>query len=152
MRCGKALDAGERRRFMRHARPWWDVHRHRIAPQVAAQIAGMVGEGRLEIVAGRIGPMREVEGGIEVAIARRGRSASEVRTFAAAFNCTGPLGAIKRTRDPLLKQMLDDGLVAADELGMGLAVDERVARGRRRVGAWAADQGAPIGKSSRSPI
>ena len=58
----KALDAGERRRFVRHARPWWDVHRHRIAPQVAAQIADMVGEGRLEIVAGRIGAMREVDG------------------------------------------------------------------------------------------
>ena len=99
----QSLDAGERRRFVRHARPWWDVHRHRIAPQVAAQIADMVGEGRLEIVAGRIGAMREVEGGIEVEILRRGRPSTslgtsgkggEVRTFAVAFNCTGPLGAI----------------------------------------------------------
>ena len=120
----RALDASERRRFIRHARPWWDVHRHRIAPQVAAQIAGMVGEGRLEIVAGRIGSMREVKGGLEVGINRRGRASSEVRTFAAVFNCTGPLGAIKHTRDPLLKQLLDDGLVAVDELGMGLAIDD----------------------------
>jgi uncharacterized NAD(P)/FAD-binding protein YdhS len=130
----KSLDADERRRFVRHARPWWDVHRHRIAPQVAAQIAGMVGEGRLEIVAGRIGPMRELESGLEVEISRRGRPSNEVRTFAAAFNCTGPLGAIKRTRDPLLKQMLDDGLVAADELGMGLAVDDGSRAGD---GVWA---------------
>ena len=136
----KSLDAGERRRFVRHARPWWDVHRHRIAPQVAAQIAGMVGEGRLEIVAGRIGAMRELENGLEVEISRRGRpsislrtngSGGEARTFAVAFNCTGPLGAIRRTRDPLLKRMLDDRLIVADALGMGLAVDEGSRAGER---------------------
>ena len=120
----KSLDAGERRRFVRHARPWWDVHRHRIAPQVAKQIADMVGEGRLEIVAGRIGAIRQVQGGIEVEIMRRGSASSESRTFAVGFNCTGPLGAIKRTRDPLLKQLLDDGVIAADDMVMGLAVDE----------------------------
>jgi uncharacterized NAD(P)/FAD-binding protein YdhS len=130
----RSLDAGEQRRFMRHARPWWDVHRHRIAPQVAAQIAGMVGEGRLEIVAGRIGAMRKVEDGLEVAISRRGRSSNQVRRFAAVFNCTGPLGAILRTRDPLLKQMLNDGLIAADELKVGLAVDDGARAGE---GVWA---------------
>jgi len=127
----RSLDADERRRFIRHARPWWDVHRHRIAPQVAAQVAGMVGEGRLEIVAGRVGSMRDIEDGIEVEISRRGRPSSEVRNFAVAFNCTGPLGVILRTRDPLLKQMLDDGLVRADEMGMGLAVDDSSRAGER---------------------
>jgi len=130
----RSLDAGERRRFLRHARPWWDVHRHRIAPQVAAQIAGMVGEGRLEVVAGRIGSTCDIDGGIEVEIARRGRPTGDVRTFAAMFNCTGPLGAVGRTRDPLLKQMLDERLVAADEMGMGLAVDDGSRAGER---VWA---------------
>ena len=134
-----ALGAGERRRFLRHARPWWDVHRHRIAPQVAAQIAGMVGEGRLEIVAGRIGAMREEGNELVVEIQRRRISSphpshSRERRFAVAFNCTGPLGAIGRTRDPLLKQMLDDGLIAADEMGMGLAVDGWSRAGE---GVWA---------------
>ena len=46
-RCGAALDDAEQRRFLRHARPYWDVHRHRIAPQVAAQLQAMIGEGRL---------------------------------------------------------------------------------------------------------
>ncbi len=146
-----SLDAEERRRFVRHARPWWDVHRHRIAPEVAAQIGSLVGQGRLEIVAGRIGEMREVANGLEVEISRRGRPSTlrrrsgepslgtngdrgDVRTFSVGFNCTGPLGAIRRTRDPLLKQMLDDGLVAADELGMGLAVADGSRAGE---GVWA---------------
>ncbi len=45
--------------------------------------------------------------------------------FAFAINCTGPLGAIERTSDAMLRGLLDDGLVRADHLGIGLEVDER---------------------------
>ena len=50
------------------------------------------------------------------------------------FNCTGPLGAIGRTRDALLGQMIDDGLVAIDRLGMGIEVD---GGSRAGAGVWA---------------
>jgi len=131
----QGLDDAQQRRFLRHARPWWDVHRHRIAPEVARQVHDRVAEGRLEIVAGRIGAIKEVDDGLEVEIRRRGGSA-ETRRFAFAINCTGPLGAIERTADPMLKGLLDDGLARADPLGIGLDVDPR----SRAVGAerlWA---------------
>ena len=118
----QGLSEGQQRRFLRHARPYWDVHRHRIAPQVARQIHDLVAADRLEIVAGRIGEIRSTEEGLDVEIRRRGRS-TERRKFAFAFNCTGPLGTIERTRNPILRQMLDDGLVRPDHLGMGLDVD-----------------------------
>jgi uncharacterized NAD(P)/FAD-binding protein YdhS len=114
----------QQRRFLRHARPYWDVHRHRIAPEVARQIHDLVAEGRLEIIAGRIADIRPTDDGLEVEIKRRRRSAV-TRRFAFAFNCTGPLGAIRRTRDPLLAHMLDHGLLRPDHLGIGLEVDER---------------------------
>ena len=50
----QSLDRDEQRRFLRHARPWWDVHRHRIAPEVAATVTRLVAEGRLTVMAGRI--------------------------------------------------------------------------------------------------
>jgi len=34
----------DRRRFLRHLRPWWDVHRHRIAPAVAERLETMRSE------------------------------------------------------------------------------------------------------------
>jgi len=128
----QGLESGQQRRFLRHARPWWDVHRHRIAPEVARQVHDLVAEERLEIVAGRIGDIRAVDGGLEVEIRRRGGRAEE-RKFAFAFNCTGPLGAIERTADPMLRGLLDDGLVRADHLGIGLDVDgtSRAAGGER---------------------
>src|SRR5690606_16456760 len=50
----RSLDPAEQRRFLRHAVRWWDIHRHRIAPDVAARIARLRAEGRLELVAGRL--------------------------------------------------------------------------------------------------
>jgi uncharacterized NAD(P)/FAD-binding protein YdhS len=114
----------EQKRFMRHARPWWDVHRHRIAPEVARTIKRMIAEGRLEIAAGRVRQAVATDSGIAVTIARRGRTKAEVRSFGRVFNCTGPLGAIGGTRDPLLRQLLDDGLVRPDRLGIALEVNE----------------------------
>ncbi len=128
----RALPVDQQRRFLRHARPWWDVHRHRIAPQVSAQLKAMIGEGRLELVAGRIKGMRAAGDGIAVEIARR-RSTNDPlgQRFAVAFNCTGPLGAIGRTKDALLAQLIGHQAVAADALGIGLASDARHRAGER---------------------
>jgi uncharacterized NAD(P)/FAD-binding protein YdhS len=104
---------------MRHARPWWDVHRHRIATEVAQRMKELVGSGQLEVVAGRVHTMRETEDGVEVEIARRGRDTSETSMFDTVVNCTGPLGAMARTTNPILRQMLDDQLIAVDPLGIG---------------------------------
>ena len=142
-RLWQSLTPEQQRRFLRHARPWWDVHRHRIAPEVAARIRDLVAEGRLEIVAGRIVMMRAEDGGLDVEFRRRvsARSSDQLRANERlrvdyAFNCTGPLGSIGRTTDPLLAQMLADGAIRADELGIGLDVDEHSrAAGAQRL--WA---------------
>lgn len=121
----QSLDANQQRRFLRHARPWWDVHRHRIAPEVARTIARLVAEDRLEIIAGRIVTSRRAGDAIDVEIRKRGASSIQGMRFAYAFNCTGPLHAIGRTREPLLRSLLDAGEVRPDHLGIGLEVDDR---------------------------
>jgi uncharacterized NAD(P)/FAD-binding protein YdhS len=119
----QGLDLAQQKRFLRHARPWWDVHRHRIAPQIAATIARLVGEGRLRIMAGRIVSARQMDGVVEVDIRRRGAAEAQRGSFAYVFNCTGPLASIARTRDPLLRGLLDSGEVKPDPLGIGIEVD-----------------------------
>jgi uncharacterized NAD(P)/FAD-binding protein YdhS len=121
----QSLPPAEQRRFARHARPWWDVHRHRIAPEVSERLREMIAEGQLEIVAGRIQSVEDDSKGLAVAYRRRGTSALTESRFAYMINCTGPLGAISRTRDPLLKGMLDDGLAQPDQLGIALDVDDK---------------------------
>ncbi|GAA4007984.1 FAD/NAD(P)-binding protein [Sphingomonas humi] len=120
----RSLPHADRRRFLRHARPQWDVHRHRIAPQVAEQIKGMIAAGQLDIIAGRVASMQASADELEISIARRDGRES-VRRVATAFNCTGPLGDIRRTADPLLRALLADGEISFDSLSLGLEVDER---------------------------
>jgi uncharacterized NAD(P)/FAD-binding protein YdhS len=129
----QSLDVGQQRRFLRHARPWWDVHRHRIAPEVGQTLLRLIGEGRLEILAGRVTAARSTAEGIDVQYCRRGADAPRTQRFAYAFNCTGPLHSITNTRDSLLRSLFDAGQIKPDQLGIGLDVDEhsRAAGGER---------------------
>jgi uncharacterized NAD(P)/FAD-binding protein YdhS len=110
----------QRRRFLRHLRPWWDVHRHRIAPAVAATIARMEEEGRLTFAGGRIA-------GIEPngLVSWRPRGGGETRELRAAriVNCTGPELDIVRAGEPLLDALVARGLIRPDRLRVGIDVD-----------------------------
>lgn len=127
----QALDTDQQRRFMRHARPWWDVHRHRIAPEAAATVHDMIATGRLEIVAGRVLSVRLADGRVNVEIRRRGADHGAIERFDYVINCTGPLHAMDRTRNPLLANMLESGVVRVDHLDIGLEVDDRARAGHR---------------------
>jgi uncharacterized NAD(P)/FAD-binding protein YdhS len=132
----QGLGMNEQKRFLRHARPWWDVHRHRLAPEVAGRIRRLVQLGRLEIVAGRVTDMWVKDGTLDVAIKRRGKPGTADHQFALAINCTGPLGSISASGDGVLRSLFDAGLARADALDLGLEVD-----GRSRISgaerAWA---------------
>lgn len=109
----------DRARFLRHLRPWWDVHRHRLAPDVAARIGSMRAAGRLEIVAGR--PLASQPESVDWQ--PRGSGAVERLPVARVVNCTGPAGDAVRSSDPLLRQLLGDGLARPDAFDLGLDVD-----------------------------
>jgi len=120
----QSLDEGEKRRFLRHLRPWWDVHRHRVAPSVWQRIAEAMADGQLAVVAGRIVAMDAKPDRVGVAIAPRGAGEGEVerRMFDRVIDCRGPRNGID-DRDPLYAQMAADGLIRPDPLGLGLDVD-----------------------------
>jgi uncharacterized NAD(P)/FAD-binding protein YdhS len=115
----------ERRRFLRHLRPWWDVHRHRIAPTVAARVESMIAQGRLEIASGRIS---SVEPDGDAALLRwrsRGQDAENSISVRRIVNCTGPQADIARAREPLLDALLAAGRVRPDGCRIGVDVDSQ---------------------------
>jgi uncharacterized NAD(P)/FAD-binding protein YdhS len=125
-RLWQSLPIDQKRLFLRRGRPWWDIHRHRIAPEIAERVDELIADGRLEVVAGRVVEAETASDGVEVTIRRRGSDVPEPpRKFGYIFNCTGPLHDIGRTGDPLLRQLQDDRLAEPDELGIGLRVDQR---------------------------
>jgi len=113
----------EKRRFLRHLRTHWDVHRHRMAPQVGEAIAHLRGQGQLRVQAGRVQSFA-VEDGIALARYRpRGERAARELRAARVVNCTGPASHLADVRHPLVGSLLEQGLASADGLGMGFATD-----------------------------
>jgi uncharacterized NAD(P)/FAD-binding protein YdhS len=113
----------ERRRFLRHLRPWWDVHRHRIAPDVADRIAGMQQGGRLSVAAGRVlGAVRDAEAAAVTWRPRGGGEPERIRV-ARIVNCSGPELDIRRAGEPLLDHLLQAGSIRPDPCRLGIEVD-----------------------------
>ncbi|MQA81338.1 MAG: NAD(P)-binding protein [Streptosporangiales bacterium] len=115
------LPEGERRRFLRHVARFWDVHRHRMAPQVAARVEGLRAAGRLVVRRGR--PVDAVPDGLGCRVGLRGVDGrvSWMRA-AAVVNCTGPRADVARPPGPLVGALLHRGLLRPDPLRLGLDV------------------------------
>lgn len=117
------LDLDQRRRFLRHLRPWWDIHRHRVAPQVGRIIEAARARGQLSILAARITIDRATDRAVEVTIVRRGSAVAERRTFDRVIDCRGPRNEVDEQL-PLHAQMVKAGLMRRDPLDQGLDVGD----------------------------
>jgi uncharacterized NAD(P)/FAD-binding protein YdhS len=116
----RAWSPDQKRAFLRHARPYWEVHRHRLAPTIAERIAGLCDTGLLRIVAGRLTKLDLIQGGLAAQWTPRGTRQTITQRVAGAFNCTGPASDALRAPGPLLSALATQGKVCADPLGLGL--------------------------------
>lgn len=114
---------GERGRFLRHLRPWWDVHRHRLAPQVADRLAAMEASGQLRVVAGKTLGFDAGEHEVTLHWRPRGQDGAEALHVRRVVNCTGPLGDLARTTDPLLVALREAGAIRPDAAHLGIDVN-----------------------------
>jgi uncharacterized NAD(P)/FAD-binding protein YdhS len=117
------LPLAERARFLRHARRYWDVHRHRMAPPHAEMIEAMQAEGTLTVAAGRIRAMASLPDRVRVTYVPRDGSGETVLHVQRVIMASG-LEHVSRTRDPLMQRLLDRGLVRLDRQGLGIDVTD----------------------------
>lgn len=124
--CG--LSAKEKAQFNRHLQPYWDSHRHRMAPQAALRIAEAIKNGQLILKDGSITDCR-FDDTLKVDIRRRRRTSDAAMETIAAdklINCTGPEANIFRNEIPLVQMLLAHGIVSANELKAGVRVDQHL--------------------------
>ena len=121
----------QERRFLRHLRPWWEVHRHRVAPAVSSRLDHLTGAGLLSVAAGRIRAIEPEGDGLSVVWAPRHGGDLRRTRAAMVVNCTGPAADLARAGDPLVSQMFAQGLIRPDPCRIGLQVDKE----NRLVGA-----------------
>lgn len=121
--------AREREQFLRHLRPRWDIHRHRMAPRIAARLGALVESGQLHVMGGRVKGYGRAKDGAEVVFRERGTGNEHVLPAARVINCTGPRSDLDRLAFPIFADLKRRGLIAPDELGLGIETNDCAALG-----------------------
>ena len=101
------LSRADRESFVRHLARRWEIHRHRMAPQVAEKVRQLIEAGQLRILT-----TAELD------------SADH---FTHVINCTGPQPVASPGWSLLVDRLLDRGTARPNELGLGMDTDHHAA-------------------------
>jgi len=110
----------ERRRFLRHVAAYFNVHRHRMAPEVAATLAA-ARKRNLDLRRGRVIAMAPGRDGLRVTLRLDGRE--KAVWFDKVLNCTGPNTNSGLSGQTFIQTLVGAGLANPDPLGLGIEVD-----------------------------
>jgi uncharacterized NAD(P)/FAD-binding protein YdhS len=116
----QSMSAAERRKFLTRLRPFWEVHRHRMAPAVAEAFRALLARGEVRLLAGRVESAWAEGAGVQLAVRERGRSGSTDLQAAWVINCTGPVASNSAESNPVIGSLLVAGWLRPDELGLGI--------------------------------
>ena len=138
----QALPAAEQARFLRHLRPFWDAHRHRLPMEVHGRLMAEFAEGRAILLQGSVREVARDDSGFTLTLLARGAREPSIVAADLAFDCTG----FKPDLDqPLIVSLFKHGLARPDPHRLGLAVE----RDGRVIGGNSA---APAGLFAVGPL
>lgn len=115
-----ALSLADRRRFLGSVRPYWEVHRHRMAPGVAERFGALVQDGRVRVVAGSVAAAQADDDGVRLYVRERGADRLVELRAGVVINCTGPAASNSAESNPAIGSLLVHGWVRPDVLSLGL--------------------------------
>jgi uncharacterized NAD(P)/FAD-binding protein YdhS len=116
----RALPPRERSRFLRHARAFWEVARHRMAPTVAEEVKAATEAGVFSVAAARILSARGDIDGATLTVRRRGRPVHERHRFDWIVNCTGPGGGRESGFPRSVAGLIETGYLEKDPDSIGV--------------------------------
>lgn len=118
----KELSATSKKRFIRHLKPYWEIHRHRAPQQVLKIVQQAMQEGRFKLLKGKIGEVTTNGQCLIIKLV----SATNVMRIETNYllNSSGLQHNISLTSDPLLRNLLDRGYMIPDSNKLGVETDE----------------------------
>jgi uncharacterized NAD(P)/FAD-binding protein YdhS len=116
----QGLSIPERRRFLRHLRSYWEWARHRVAPQIGSALETLVRDGHLIAHSGRLSELHQAPHDLRAVWRERSGRAETLRVNAVIL-CSGPEEDMRKAGEPLIAQLLDEGVIQPHPAGPGLA-------------------------------
>lgn len=114
----------QRRQFLRHLRPRWDVHRHRMAPRVAARLDALLQGAALTVLGGRVRAWSRQGDQVSATLHLRGVTSETTIIAGRVINCTGPRSDLEGLATPLFADLTRRRLIRPDPLGLGLESED----------------------------
>jgi uncharacterized NAD(P)/FAD-binding protein YdhS len=114
----QSFSAQERRDFARRHAARWNVMRHRIAPEIHAQLTSAQLTGQLTIHPANIERVEASDGKVRVHL-----SGGKSLDGDLVINATGPQTRFTATRSVLLQNLLRRQLISPDDMDMGVRID-----------------------------
>lgn len=117
----RALTPPERDRFLaEHARRW-EIHRHRMAPAVSAEVDHLCTQGSLEVRAAEIREVDVAGPRLRVRLADPARSVERSVDVDRVVSCVGSQDDVTAVDDPLVRSLLASGAARPHPSGLGFA-------------------------------
>jgi len=120
-----ALSLEERKRFIRHLRPFWEIHRHRMPAESIAILKEMERDGKLDLLAGRIQTAKLSGNKVNVTYRCRNSNVLKHITVDNIINCTGPETEYRKLRSPLYQSLVENKLAQTEPLALGLLANTK---------------------------
>lgn len=108
------FDATEQARVLRHLKTWWDIHRHRMAPEIGVKLHAALERGQLRVLAGRLQQIQQNR--IDIRLRSQADFSLVVDRL---INCTGSEEDYRRVPNPLLQSVLESGWIQPHSIGKG---------------------------------
>lgn len=116
----RAMPIAARREFIAIVRPYWEVHRHRMALDVARKFSALVESGHVRVAAGAVAAAQADDDCVRLYVRERGdERLIEIRA-GVVLNCTGPAASNSADSNPAIGSLLVHGWVRPDPLMLGL--------------------------------
>jgi uncharacterized NAD(P)/FAD-binding protein YdhS len=116
----QGLPVAEQSRFLRHLRPLWDAHRHRLPMEVHARITAEFADGRAVLLRGSVRHIEREARGFMLTLRRRGQRELDVLAADLAFDCSGFKPDLEQK---LIASLFSQALARPDAHHLGLAVE-----------------------------
>jgi uncharacterized NAD(P)/FAD-binding protein YdhS len=116
----QGLASEEQARFLRHLRPFWDAHRHRLPMEVHGRLMAEFSEGHAVHVRGSVAEVTREGDRFKLTLQRRASTAPELVETDLAFDCSGFRPDLDQ---PLIESLFDQALARPDPHRLGLVVE-----------------------------
>jgi uncharacterized NAD(P)/FAD-binding protein YdhS/predicted metal-dependent enzyme (double-stranded beta helix superfamily) len=116
----QAMSTEQRRRFLARLRPFWEVHRHRMALSIGEQFGELRDCDWVRRVASRVVSVQADAEAVRLVLSERATERLVEINAAWIINCTGPAPSNSAAANPAIGSLLVDRWLHPDELGLGI--------------------------------